>query len=858
MAALLAMHHGSYAQSAGRNLITNPGFEDGTQPWVLDNWMRNWVSADRDNQYPHSGQWSVKVQLLKVINGPTVSYAFPHLQTQPGSAIQIKFWARGVSNGANLTVMVRREIEPRISYLRTEMNLTDEWQQHTYTVQLPQDASPDANSLRFTLNQPGVFWIDDVSVVTLPPMDNGPAPVTNMIRNPSFEAGTDGWTATFRKREFGTLSQESGNGAPAPDDAKLETATAKDAPHGQRYLTFKIDPGCRNVLTSAYFPARYGHKGTLNFYLKADSVSDFEAGIGGGTNSGTAMQTQTTKTSTQWQKYSLPFTLRPAQDGLYFVTFKFSKAGRYAIDAVTFTEDDEQVKDLYPQSVAIQTSPDAPVGNLYGTKDAASFKLITANGKPGATISYQITVVDYLEHHIAAIPVNLILDEQGYGEQLFSAPVKDLGAFRIEARQQGKKDLLAEQLYSVLPPLPPPSDRPDSYFGGHVDFTPYNLEIARKGGFRWLRMWPPLVATWIAAEPRPGVWNFQTADVKRASAMGFQITGILGTTPDFKADIDPKNPVSNRWSHSYSPKSMNDWKQYVAKCISAFAPNVKTWEIWNEPDGGYLMVKPEQKKADVYISLLKAARQVIDSAGKPITLMGPALASINAPLGTEILEKDGGKYMDAFSFHFYSLAAGGSNPDDAFVLPVLDKYRTYKNNKGQTMPLWHTEGGMYLQGAQSWLSSYRIPVSSPASKPAAAAAMVRAALFFKAMGVKRYFDFELGATAAGHEMNNDLTTGFIEVTGIPGPGLAAHAAMVAITEDAEPAGFEDKTFKDAHLKIAHFRSTSGRINVYWSDQPISLKKLLKQPGKVLDMMGNAVDGATATIGEYPLYVISNQ
>jgi hypothetical protein len=177
VALLSLVTHKALAQSVssvkpGRNIVTNPGFEENAASWVLDNWMKNEVAADRDNKYPHSGTWSMKVQLTKVVNTPVVMFAFPKLAIRPGSAIQVRFWARGISNGANLSVMIRKEVDPRPTYLRTEMYLTDDWLQYIYTVQLPSDADPATTSLRFALNQTGVFWIDDVEVVELPPMDN--------------------------------------------------------------------------------------------------------------------------------------------------------------------------------------------------------------------------------------------------------------------------------------------------------------------------------------------------------------------------------------------------------------------------------------------------------------------------------------------------------------------------------------------------------------------------------------------------------------------------------------------------------------------------------------------------------------
>ena len=120
---LLLLCFGLGLRAQETNLITNPGFEEGQEPWQLDNWMKNEVSWSRDPGNPHSGGWSMKVELTKVLNGPNLMLAFPHLPLRGQTAVRVRFWARGVSNGANLTVMVRREIEPRITYLRTEMNL---------------------------------------------------------------------------------------------------------------------------------------------------------------------------------------------------------------------------------------------------------------------------------------------------------------------------------------------------------------------------------------------------------------------------------------------------------------------------------------------------------------------------------------------------------------------------------------------------------------------------------------------------------------------------------------------------------------------------------------------------------------
>lgn len=173
------------------------------------------------------------------------------------------------------------------------------------------------------------------------------------------------------------------------------------------------------------------------------------------------------------------------------------------------------------------------------------------------------------------------------------------------------------------------------------------------------------------------------------------------------------------------------------------------------------------------------------------------------------------------------------------------------------MPLWHTEGGIYLQGSRSWLDTYRIPVSSPVTPSQGAASMVRAAVYFKASGVLRYFDFMVDASPAGRRVREDITSGFIDVTGIPGPGIAAHAAMVSFIEDATPLGFESKKIHEITVRTASFETQKMHIDVVWSTAPIKLDQVLSSDisVEIWDMMGNRVSQDDAEVGEFPLYVL---
>ncbi|MDR2675277.1 MAG: hypothetical protein LBC18_10570 [Opitutaceae bacterium] len=814
-----------------------------------------------DTENPHSGKVSLRLR------PGHLHYLAP---VRKGSAVELRFWARGVSNSAPVRIQIRQFSPGDRRLFDVEQGLDDDWREYVFRTQLPADLVEEAKIyLAFWLHQDGVYWLDDISLTELPAVEGGEPSLVNPIRNPSFEAGTDGWTATVRIPEFaadgGWSKHDTGAAHPTQPGAKLLSMTGKKLPHGRRHLSLRVGENGRAVLTSAYFPARYGHKMQLEFWMRSDASHSFTAGITGGKNSDVRYQSQRQTSDYKWQKHTLPLTLNPSGGGLYSVQFQFNDPGIYHLDAVTLAEVRHAKETvLFPPSAAIQAPPGGPVANMFSRGDKPVFRLVVADEKPKTTPAYDLTVVDFLDRRVTGARIQAPTDADGAGGVEFAAPASRHGIFKIIARAAGAPaDALpaAEQLYTVLPALPPPAERPDSFFGAHVDLTPYNLEIARRAGFRWLRLYPPMLTKWMALETAPGKWRFPTRELESGKALGFQFLGSFDTVPDWHADSDPTpGAIQNRWCFAYPPSDIGAWKDYVTRAFAAFSPCISAWELWNEPDGGYLQVKPGVKKGDVIMTLLDATREALDATGKPFVLIGPAFASPSPPLAWELLERGAGAKLDALSFHYYLFGAGGNNPDPVSMLSILEKYRAHKNHAGATLPLWQTEGGPYISGGRSWYDSWRIPPSSSMSPAQAAASMTRTALFHKAMGVIRYFAYSAPASETGHKAHDDGCSGFIEVTGLPSHGIAAHAAMVALTEDAAPRGFEKNAVAGGAVSVARFANAqTGDVDVYWSADaiPITEAAALREGDQVLDMMGNIIAPAkleqTAT-GEFPLYV----
>ncbi|OAM88191.1 hypothetical protein OH491_06900 [Termitidicoccus mucosus] len=860
LAALLALSPALLRadDEAGPNLLPNPSFEaPDYAPWGWDDsyYGKPEGRAKLVTDNPHSGKQSVW-------NGEG-HFTHKKIPVRKGTAVELRFWARGVVNTAPVTIIMRQwEPTDRVIF-RTEQAFGEQWQEYVFRALIPADTPANASIyLGFWLHAPGGYWLDDISLRELPAAEGGEPPSVNPIRNPSFEAGTDGWTAMIRKPEFNDTwewQQESGNAYPS-QDSRLLSMTGEKLPHGRRHLSFVVQPGGQALVTSAYFQARYGRKSNLVFWCRTDVPHSFFAGIAGGKNQGVFFESERQYTSNKWQKHTVPVLLKPSIGGLYVVKLQITQPGVYQFDDFSLVETGQPEPVLHPPSMSVQAAPEGPEGNMFSRGDKAVFRLVVTDEKPQTQCSYRLTVVDWQDRRVSGGRINVTTDADGTAGMEFAAPTSKYGAFRIKVRKADapETDVDAEQIYTVLPDLPPPAERPDSFFGNHVDLTPYNLEVARRAGFRWLRLYPPLLTKWMVLEPKPGQWRFKTGDLERAKAAGFQILGSFDTAPDWAADTDSKSPVKNRWNRAYPPADMAAWKNYVTRAFETLSPYISAWELWNEPDGGYMQVRPNLKKDDVMLSLLGATREALDATGKPYLLLAPAVSRIEADLAFKILERGGGAKMDALSFHYYNFTS--TSPESGFLKQMLARYRSHKNHAGEPMPLWQSEGGVYISGGHSWLETYRIPPSSSMKPAQGAASMVRAALFFKSEGVKRYIGFAAHAVETGRNTQTDECTGYTEVTGVPSLGVAAHAAMVALTEDAASRGFETREMDGGLVSIARFAQPDGRaLDVYWSAAPLPFARAvnLREGDEVLDLMGNLIASdklATATIGELPLYI----
>ncbi len=320
-----------------------------------------------------------------------------------------------------------------------------------------------------------------------------------------------------------------------------------------------------------------------------------------------------------------------------------------------------------------------------------------------------------------------------------------------------------------------------------------------------------------------------------------------------------------------------------------FGPYIDEWEVWNEPDSPFLLVKPGLDKATEYVRIVRLTREALDEIGAEVTLIGGGIANPAKPFLQSAFEQGMGRYIDVVSFHFYFES---SSPDEVplpTMVEQIQKLRTMPGRGGKPLDVWHTEGGASLSDGAHWSRSLRIPATSYVSTFKAATTLVRTIASLKAAGARRHYHygafaepmFEAATTLVrtiaslkaagarrhyhysafaepmGRQVNRDETSVMFEASGAATPSFAAHAASVLMLEGAEGKGVRVEQIGASRVVIAEFVKDGKNIDVVWSREPVALSAVTSvktDRRKLFDMMGNSITADALTLTQSPIYI----
>lgn len=251
--------------------------------------------------------------------------------------------------------------------------------------------------------------------------------------------------------------------------------------------------------------------------------------------------------------------------------------------------------------------------------------------------------------------------------------------YRIVITAKGKAGDTASQETSLRPALRPASThRWPGYtiFGSTTNGNnPENLAMLVQSGARMARV----EISWDAVMPRRGQINHSYLDqmVTRIAEMKEHNIQPLVLLDYCVQWAKPYTDQTMTWRNVNfgPPDRLSDWKDYVTAVVTALHGAARYYEIWNEPDAGYLATgsfverpnlpppigRPPFKDnwdywiGDRYVPMIETAREVIgDLQPDALVMNGGWNRDYSGQRGEIMLMRGAGSYLDLYAYHVYS------------------------------------------------------------------------------------------------------------------------------------------------------------------------------------------------------------
>lgn len=234
------------------------------------------------------------------------------------------------------------------------------------------------------------------------------------------------------------------------------------------------------------------------------------------------------------------------------------------------------------------------------------------------------------------------------------------------------------------------------------------LNIMRDSGVKWAR----LQSGWQRAEKIPGVYNFDWLDHIVDSLLDAGITPWISLSFGNNLYMDGA-PLCRR-SYFYSPtvfgeKGINGWVNYCKAMASHFQGRVFHYEVWNEPNAGFLQ-KPgselrgriEAEPPEEYVKLVKITSDALRAIEKDVKVIGGSISGCS--LCNEYIQGlfDAGiaEHIDIFSYHPYEMIP------ELYWPSRLQFIRDCIAESGKNIQVWQGECGIPVDGREAYQARY--------------------------------------------------------------------------------------------------------------------------------------------------------
>lgn len=182
-----------------------------------------------------------------------------------------------------------------------------------------------------------------------------------------------------------------------------------------------------------------------------------------------------------------------------------------------------------------------------------------------------------------------------------------------------------------------------------ADLVPL-LDAVQAARIGWIRV----DFAWSSVEPARGARDFLVYDaiVREARARGVEVYAEISGTPAWATDGPPEAGV---------PRSVAEWRSFVAESARRYRGRVKAWGVWNEPNLASFWAGTRAQYVDV---LLRPAAEEIRKADPDALVCGPDLAHLTGGGADwygwllDVLVEAGG-VLDVVTHHVYDRGDNG-------------------------------------------------------------------------------------------------------------------------------------------------------------------------------------------------------
>ena len=349
-----------------------------------------------------------------------------------------------------------------------------------------------------------------------------------------------------------------------------------------------------------------------------------------------------------------------------------------------------------------------------------------------------------------------------------------------------------------------------THFAQHKHRLPLTLELLRRMGAAWLRD----ELSWGGVEREKGTFGFPPYYDRYMTT-----AGDLGLRPLIIFDYG--NRHYDKGMAPVSAEAVAAFVRYCTTLMGRYRRVCRHWEVWNEPN--IFFWKPKPNVGD-YTKLLRAVYPAAKKAHPEATIVGVCTAGTNLKFVEGVLERGGGKFMDAISVHPYRYPR---SPEESDFLGEMARLKALldKHDAGH-LKVWLTELGYPTHVGNRGLPQHR-----------SAAYLVR--LMLQALSlpfIERLFvyDFQDDGTTPHY---NEHNFGLIRLDHSPKVGYAAHCTTARLLHRKR---FRRSLAAGDHIVCYEFAGDTGTVLAAWATKPaatLALRVSGKAPS-VTDLMGN--------------------